>query len=84
MVSVLVNDGVLHRIIVFEGNKEIQSKLLDWMQAGETKTRVSRRNTKKKAKASSSNSDASNSKNSQSIAMDSTQKPQFHKNNNST
>ena len=64
MVPVLVNNGVSYRITMFEGNEEIRSKLLDWMQARETKTRVLRRNTKKKTEASSSNNDTSNSRNS--------------------
>ena len=44
------------------------------MQTRETDTIVSRRNTKKKAEASSSSSDASESGNSQSTAMGSTEK----------
>ena len=74
MVPVLVTNGVSHRITVFEGNEEIRSKLLDWMQTRETDTIVSRRNTKKKIEAFSSSSDASESRNSQSTAMGSTEK----------
>ena len=50
---VLVNDGVPYGITILEGNKEIHSKLLEWMHARQAKIRISKRNTKKKAKDSS-------------------------------
>ena len=58
MVPILVNDGMLHRITVFEGNAEIRSMVPDWMQVRQITTRVSRRNTKKKVEASFSSTNA--------------------------
>lgn len=57
MLPVFVNDGVSHKIIVFEGDAEIRSKVLDWVQMRKT-TEVYKRNVKRTMEVCSSSNNA--------------------------
>lgn len=66
IVHIPVNDGMLHRINVFEGDAEICLKFLDWVQVTTT-TEISKRNNKKTTKVFSFKNGAMGSEDSEKL-----------------